>query len=157
MEGRRRFADPRTTSTVTVTRASYRLSGVTDPLYFHPEHVRNKVEHPRQTSREKTRLMHSGHQLICRLLARCHERRVMAARHRPGRPRARDGDLADLYIAFGISGARQRIAGATGAKRILVINSDAEAPILASVGHVVIGDLHEIVSAISAERRNMRG
>ena len=59
----------------------------------------------------------------------------------------------DLYIACGISGATQHIAGCKGAKKILAINSDAEAPILASADYAVIGDLAEIVPAITAELR----
>jgi electron transfer flavoprotein alpha subunit len=64
---------------------------------------------------------------------------------------------ADLYVACGISGATQHIAGAKGAKKILAINSDAEAPILASADYAVIGDLHQIVPAISAELRRVKG
>jgi len=64
---------------------------------------------------------------------------------------------ADLYVACGISGATQHIAGAKGAKKILAINSDPEAPILASADYAVIGDLHEIVPAVSAELRRVRG
>jgi electron transfer flavoprotein alpha subunit len=63
----------------------------------------------------------------------------------------------DLYVACGISGATQHIAGCKGAKKILAINSDAGAPILASADYAVIGDLHEIVPAISAELRKARG
>jgi electron transfer flavoprotein alpha subunit len=62
----------------------------------------------------------------------------------------------DLYIACGISGATQHIAGCKGAKKILAINSDAEAPILASADYAVIGDLTEIVPAITAELRRAR-
>jgi electron transfer flavoprotein alpha subunit len=62
----------------------------------------------------------------------------------------------DLYIACGISGATQHIAGCKGAKKILAINSDAEAPILASADYAVIGDVAEIVPAITAELRKGR-
>jgi electron transfer flavoprotein alpha subunit len=59
----------------------------------------------------------------------------------------------ELYIACGISGATQHMAGCKGAKRILAINSDREAPILASADYAVIGDMHEILPAISAAIR----
>jgi len=59
----------------------------------------------------------------------------------------------DLYIACGISGATQHMAGCKGAKRILAVNSDREAPILASADYAVIGDMHEILPAISAAIR----
>ena len=60
----------------------------------------------------------------------------------------------DLYIACGVSGAIQHIVGCKGAKRILVINKDQNAPIVARADWAVIGDLHEIVPAIVAELRN---
>jgi electron transfer flavoprotein alpha subunit len=63
----------------------------------------------------------------------------------------------DIYIACGISGATQHMAGCKGAKAILAINTDPEAPILASADYAVIGDLHEVVPAISAELRKARG
>jgi electron transfer flavoprotein alpha subunit len=62
----------------------------------------------------------------------------------------------DLYIACGISGATQHMAGCRNSKRILAINSDAEAPIMANADYAVIGDLKEIVPAISAEIRKAR-
>jgi electron transfer flavoprotein alpha subunit len=63
----------------------------------------------------------------------------------------------EVYIAAGISGATQHLAGCKGAKRILAINKDPEAPIMWSADYAVIGDLHEVVPAISAEIRRRRG
>jgi electron transfer flavoprotein alpha subunit len=62
-----------------------------------------------------------------------------------------------LYIACGISGATQHMAGCKGAKKLLAINPDREASIFASADYAVIGDLHEVVPAISAEIRRTRG
>jgi electron transfer flavoprotein alpha subunit len=59
----------------------------------------------------------------------------------------------EIYIACGISGATQHMAGCKGAKALLAVNTDPEAPILASADYAVIGDLHEVVPAISAELR----
>ncbi|HEY5429378.1 MAG TPA: electron transfer flavoprotein subunit alpha/FixB family protein [Solirubrobacteraceae bacterium] len=63
----------------------------------------------------------------------------------------------EIYIACGISGATQHMAGCKGAKKLLAINPDAEASIFASADYAVIGDLHEVVPAISAEIRKARG
>jgi electron transfer flavoprotein alpha subunit len=63
----------------------------------------------------------------------------------------------EIYIACGISGATQHMAGCKGAKKLLAINPDEEASILASADYAVIGDLHEVVPAISAEIRKARG
>jgi electron transfer flavoprotein alpha subunit len=58
-----------------------------------------------------------------------------------------------LYIACGISGATQHMAGCKGAKKLMAINPDSEASIFASADYAVFGDLHEVVPAISAELR----
>ena len=63
----------------------------------------------------------------------------------------------EIYIPCGISGATQHMAGCKGAKKILAINNDPEAPILAGADYAVIGDLSEIVPAITAELRRVRG
>jgi electron transfer flavoprotein alpha subunit len=62
----------------------------------------------------------------------------------------------ELYIPCGISGATQHMAGCKGAKKILAINSDPEASILASADYAVLGDVAEIVPAITAELRRAR-
>jgi electron transfer flavoprotein alpha subunit len=63
----------------------------------------------------------------------------------------------DIYIACGISGATQHMAGCKGAKRILAINTDPEASIMQNADYAVIGDLNEVVPAITAEIRKARG
>ena len=63
----------------------------------------------------------------------------------------------EIYIACGVSGATQHIAGAKGAKRILAVNTDPEAPIMSIAEYAVVGDLHEVVPAVSAELRRRRG
>lgn len=57
----------------------------------------------------------------------------------------------DLYIACGISGATQHLAGCRTSKTIMVINSDPEAPMLAHADYAVIGDVQKILPAIVAE------
>jgi electron transfer flavoprotein alpha subunit len=59
----------------------------------------------------------------------------------------------ELYIACGISGAIQHIVGCKAAKRILAINTDVESPIMGVADYAVIGDLHQVVPAITAEIR----
>ncbi len=62
----------------------------------------------------------------------------------------------EVYIACGISGATQHMAGLKGAKRIVAINSDPQAPLMLNADYTVTGDLKEIVPAISAEIRKRR-
>lgn len=63
----------------------------------------------------------------------------------------------ELYIACGVSGAIQHMVGCKGAKRILVINTDPEAPIVAKADYAIIGDLHAVIPALSAEIRKAKG
>ncbi|HEY3764646.1 MAG TPA: electron transfer flavoprotein subunit alpha/FixB family protein [Gaiellales bacterium] len=63
----------------------------------------------------------------------------------------------EIYIPCGISGATQHMAGCKGAKRILAINTDPDAPIVANADYAVIGDLHEVLPAITAAIAKARG
>jgi electron transfer flavoprotein alpha subunit len=62
----------------------------------------------------------------------------------------------DLYMPCGISGATQHMAGCKGAKKVLAINADPDASIMSNADYVVVGDLSEIVPAITAELRRVR-
>ncbi len=62
-----------------------------------------------------------------------------------------------VYLACGISGAIQHWVGAMAAKNIVAINIDPEANMVTKAGYAIIGDLHEVVPAISAEIRRRVG
>jgi electron transfer flavoprotein alpha subunit len=64
----------------------------------------------------------------------------------------------DLYVACGISGAIQHLAGCQSAKVMIAINTDPDAPIMARADYAVIGDVNLILpSLVKAVRRRQAG
>jgi len=62
----------------------------------------------------------------------------------------------EIYIAAGISGAVQHMVGCKGAKHVLAINTDDESTMAQKADWAILGDLHEIVPAITEEVRKAK-
>lgn len=61
-----------------------------------------------------------------------------------------------LYIACGISGAIQHLAGISGADFVVAVNRDELAPIMKAADVAIVGDLHQVVPMLTAEIRRQR-
>jgi electron transfer flavoprotein alpha subunit len=63
----------------------------------------------------------------------------------------------DLYIMFGASGSIQHWAGMSGAKCIVAVNKNPEAPIISKADYSIVADLFDVVPVLTEEIRKIRG